>query len=260
MRTRGRPRHPDILTPREWEVIELLRADLTNQEIADRLGISLDGAKYHVAQILTKLGISSRREAAAVADRNRGELIRRFAFLPLGWKLSLSKHGNSITSGGLVASVGVLLVLLFFSLRGQSQRPFDMYPGLYVLDLDSGKITRRVDLRDGQTIHYEWSPDGKRFIVHRRYVPEELHQLQVYEADSGSLVAKDALNFYDLKFTQLPDGHLGLVFWQKDDVPATDQVSTAPASVGIVNPSDLQLEKELLVAAGKLGCLLDCGR
>ena len=64
MSKRGRPRHPDILTPREWEVLALLREDLTNDEIARRLGISLAGAKYHVSEILGKLGVASRAEAA----------------------------------------------------------------------------------------------------------------------------------------------------------------------------------------------------
>ena len=65
MNRRGRPPHPDILTPREWEVLGLLRERLSDQAIADRLGVSLDGAKYHVREILSKLGVSSRQEAAA---------------------------------------------------------------------------------------------------------------------------------------------------------------------------------------------------
>jgi photosystem II stability/assembly factor-like uncharacterized protein/DNA-binding CsgD family transcriptional regulator len=64
-RGRGRPRHPDILTPREWQVLELLREGLTNEQIAQRLDISLAGAKYHVSEILTKLGLTSREQAAA---------------------------------------------------------------------------------------------------------------------------------------------------------------------------------------------------
>ena len=36
MRRRGRPPYPDILTPREWEVLALLRQGLSNEEIAQR--------------------------------------------------------------------------------------------------------------------------------------------------------------------------------------------------------------------------------
>jgi glutamate racemase len=64
MEKRGRPRHPDILTPREWEVLRLLRRGFSNREIALRLGISAGGAKYHVAEILSKLGAENRRETA----------------------------------------------------------------------------------------------------------------------------------------------------------------------------------------------------
>jgi DNA-binding CsgD family transcriptional regulator len=52
------------LTPRQEEVLELVREGLTNPEIAQRLGISPDGAKFHVSEIITKLGVTSRREAA----------------------------------------------------------------------------------------------------------------------------------------------------------------------------------------------------
>ncbi len=62
---RGRPRTPGIFTPREWQVLFLLRHELTNSEIARELGLSLAGAKFHVAEILSRLGVESRKEAAA---------------------------------------------------------------------------------------------------------------------------------------------------------------------------------------------------
>ena len=62
---RGRPRTPGIFTPREWQVLFLLRHELTNAEIARELGLSLAGAKFHVAEILSRLGVESRKEAAA---------------------------------------------------------------------------------------------------------------------------------------------------------------------------------------------------
>ena len=42
---RGRPRHPDVLTPGEWRVLEALRDGGTNAEIAARLGLSADTVK-----------------------------------------------------------------------------------------------------------------------------------------------------------------------------------------------------------------------
>jgi DNA-binding NarL/FixJ family response regulator len=55
------------LTPREAEVLDLLRLGLTNTEIGGRLFISAKTAEHHVGRILTKLGVRSRAEAAAVA-------------------------------------------------------------------------------------------------------------------------------------------------------------------------------------------------
>jgi DNA-binding CsgD family transcriptional regulator len=61
---RGRPAYPDVLTPREWEVLALIQEGLTNPQIAQRLGITEHGARYHVSEILSKLGVESRQEAA----------------------------------------------------------------------------------------------------------------------------------------------------------------------------------------------------
>lgn len=61
---RGRPPTLDILTPREWEVLALLRQGLSNTGIATQLGISENGAKYHVFMILKRLRVHSRQEAA----------------------------------------------------------------------------------------------------------------------------------------------------------------------------------------------------
>ena len=64
MRRRGRPPYPDILTPRQWQVLRLIREGMSNEQIALRLGISTDGVKFHVSEILGKLGVSNRNEAA----------------------------------------------------------------------------------------------------------------------------------------------------------------------------------------------------
>lgn len=58
----GAPEH-EPLTPRELEVFELLGKGLSNREIGGVLGISAHTAKYHVAQILAKVGAATRAEA-----------------------------------------------------------------------------------------------------------------------------------------------------------------------------------------------------
>jgi DNA-binding CsgD family transcriptional regulator/catechol 2,3-dioxygenase-like lactoylglutathione lyase family enzyme len=69
---RGRPPHDDILTPAEWRVLEFVRHGLTNRRIAERQGISGDAVKYHVANMLQKLGFASRAELRAWNGVNRG--------------------------------------------------------------------------------------------------------------------------------------------------------------------------------------------
>ena len=56
--------NPAGLTARQLAVLELLREGLTNAEIAERLVLSVRTVDHHVAAILSKLGVSSRREAA----------------------------------------------------------------------------------------------------------------------------------------------------------------------------------------------------
>jgi NarL family two-component system response regulator LiaR len=59
------------LTERERAVLNLLVEGLTNTQIAARLVVSPSTIKSHVSNILAKLGVSCRAEAAALAVRNK---------------------------------------------------------------------------------------------------------------------------------------------------------------------------------------------
>jgi len=63
------PGHLAALTAREREVLRLLAEGRTNREIAAALFIAPKTASVHVSNILSKLGASSRTEAAAIAYR-----------------------------------------------------------------------------------------------------------------------------------------------------------------------------------------------
>jgi NarL family two-component system response regulator LiaR len=61
------------LTPREWEVIDVLAQGKTTDQIAAELVLSSETVKSHVKNILRKLGARSREEAVAAAQRMRSD-------------------------------------------------------------------------------------------------------------------------------------------------------------------------------------------
>jgi len=60
---------PDVLTPREADVLKLLQDGGTNAQIAHELSIGVETVRTHARNIYRKLGISSRRELASLRPR-----------------------------------------------------------------------------------------------------------------------------------------------------------------------------------------------
>ncbi|WP_431258812.1 helix-turn-helix domain-containing protein [Roseateles chitinivorans] len=60
-----------LVTPREQQIVEGLRAGLSNEGIAIQLGISMFTVKNHVRKILRKLGANNRAQAVAIAMSRR---------------------------------------------------------------------------------------------------------------------------------------------------------------------------------------------
>jgi DNA-binding NarL/FixJ family response regulator len=59
------------LTTREAEILTLIEMGLSNREIAQRLSIAIHTVKNHVHSLLTKLGVGSRAQAAALSRSSR---------------------------------------------------------------------------------------------------------------------------------------------------------------------------------------------
>jgi DNA-binding CsgD family transcriptional regulator/Tol biopolymer transport system component len=140
-RPRGRPPYP-LLTPAEERVLDHIRAGKTNAEIAVRLGVSPDAVKYHVSNMLGKLGLDTREQLAGW--RAPSSLRRTWLAVPIVGRFALG-GAAVVVAGGLAA--GSLLV--------------EQAPGLY-----DGVITRTYD---GRQMHARVDPpilsaDG-RYVV-----------------------------------------------------------------------------------------------
>ena len=164
-RPRGRPPY-DGLTPAEERVLQHLRRGRTNGEIAEQLGVTLDAVKYHVSNMLGKLGLESREQLAALPAGGRWR--SAWGGLPLLAKLGL---------GGAAAGVAALAVAVPLGVGNPA--PSDP-PVLF-----DGLVTAPVD---GKPVHFQsgrpsLSADG-------RYV--------VFESNAPNLVKDDTNDATDI--------------------------------------------------------------
>ena len=180
MRRRGRPKHPDILTPREWEVLALLRDRLANPEIAERLGITRDAVKYHVSEILSKLGVSSREEAALWHPSERpwwaawpiwakiagvATMAAAVAGLAvLGWAVIATKGSREPGSAETLNTVPPVDsdFPIVFSGPGKEGSAFD----IYAVSADGSGLTDVVADPDAEDTLPAWSPDRSRIAYY----------------------------------------------------------------------------------------------
>lgn len=141
-------------TQRQRDVLALIAAGKTNREIGEALGISLDGAKWHVAEILAKLDAESREEAAEYW-RHRNGLAPRFARIFRGVSfLAAWKWGTAAAAAGCAA---VLLVAISGALSNESgssaPTPSSLPPSadivaMVVQAVERGDVTTLAGLED----------------------------------------------------------------------------------------------------------------
>ncbi|GAA3815488.1 response regulator transcription factor [Nocardioides panacisoli] len=70
LQSRSGPRADPDLTPREVEVLGLVRKGLANKQIARRLGISERTVKAHLTSAFARIGVQDRTQAAVWAERH----------------------------------------------------------------------------------------------------------------------------------------------------------------------------------------------
>ena len=110
-RGRGRPPHPDVLTPAEWRILREVRRGATNAEIAVRLGLGLATVKFHIRNIRAKLQVDDRDELTAWQGEPQPEpqpMSHRWLLAPLGliagfWKPAVAGVALTVVGGGVVA-------------------------------------------------------------------------------------------------------------------------------------------------------------
>lgn len=91
-------------------MLALLAEGRTNPEIAQRLGISLDGAKWHVREVLARLDVTSREEAGAYWRREQSPW-RRAAWAFPAFAATHAKFALAVAAA--VIGIGAVSVALY---------------------------------------------------------------------------------------------------------------------------------------------------
>lgn len=111
MTERLRTRMEEV-TSRQLEVARLVAEGRTNPEIASALGITLDGAKYHVSELLGRLGLERRDEIAEwYRSERRGQRMRGFGGFFAGLFASAPKAFASAAAVTAVVALGAVFAI-----------------------------------------------------------------------------------------------------------------------------------------------------
>ena len=187
------------LNARQREVLDLIVAGKTNAEIGETLGITLDGAKWNVSEILTKLGLDSREESADYWRwRNRG--VRKLARATRGM---VAGTALKVTAGAAgCAVVGVAALAIWLSVGTGERAATGATPGSFYLE---ASVVVRSDPSPqdiGRSIAGQAAPTGQptenRFAL-RWWYQDLDHGRWELDALTPSLDQRDFVMVFDGK-------------------------------------------------------------
>ena len=260
----GRPRHPDILTPAEWRVIEELRTGGTNAEIAVRLDVSPDAVKYHISNMLGKLDLDDRHQLAAWRPEDRRP--RRLGFLALPAAFTSLGRPLLWAGGGLlaVAAVAAVAVIVIAAFGNGDEPPASLASGEVA---GGGAVVDQADVRyvnelclaftslteegreaaGGWDVHFEtWGDDIGN-------IPDD----QLGEFSAEVLVGTWKRHGTDLKRIAAPPGveefHASAVSYRVGRIEALDPLlGLFPSEGGSDGPSARQAYARLIAGIGEI--------
>jgi DNA-binding CsgD family transcriptional regulator/Tol biopolymer transport system component len=163
------------LSPREREVLELIAAGKTNVEIANALGIRFDTAKWHVSELLSKLGVE-RREQAAKEWRHWNRVHRRW--VRAAASQARERRGAVAFGAAGVLALGVVVVLVGALARDGAKGE----PRILLATQDSADGIHVVDMVRGQTV-LAWS-SGADVLVGPRFSPDGQHIVALVDGET----------------------------------------------------------------------------
>lgn len=194
------------LNHRQREILDLLVAGKTNGEIAGHLGMTLDGAKWNVSEILTKLGLTTREEAAEYWRWRRGlrmrtgSLLRRLAsVVPLKWA----------AGGAAAAAVGVVVVLAIGAARETRELGAAFYLTAHIRVTDRSATIGGMDgPGDEETSVLTWwqaNRDEARITIERTGIAQNQSTTIVMDGEYNWIYLANSNTYSRTELPPLPD-------------------------------------------------------
>lgn len=153
------------LTSRQREVLALIAKGHTNAQIAEQLGVSLDGAKWHVREILSRLNVETREEAAAWWKREQAPWRRVARGFGFG---ALPATAGIVGAAAVVVVAVVAAVVIVASLNRDGDAPVAVDP----TETPGSAETPTPEIVATPTL----TPEEDEFMTFARQVDEGLRQ------------------------------------------------------------------------------------